>query len=67
MVEKGEWGEAGKLTLKTHHVFAEIEKDYEDLLGRCQELADLTKSDSPPASASDCDFCKDFDKNVNYR
>ena len=67
MVEKGEWGEAGKLTLKTHRVFAEIEKDYEDLLGRCQELADLTKLDSPPASASDCDFCKDFAKNVNYR
>jgi hypothetical protein len=67
MVEKGVWGEAGELTLKTHRVFAEVEKDYDDLLVRCQELADLTKLDSPPAGARDCTFCKDFDKNVNYR
>ena len=29
----------------------------------CQELADLTKMDSPPASHKKCTFCKDFDKN----
>ena len=33
------------------------------ILEYCQELADLTKMDSPPASHKKCTFCKDFDKN----
>ena len=33
------------------------------VLEYCQELADLTKMNSPPASHEKCTFCKDFDKN----
>ena len=37
------------------------------VLKYCQELADLTKMDSPPASHEKCTLCKDFDKNVKFR
>ena len=37
------------------------------VLEYCQELADLTKMNSPPASHEKCTFCKDFDKNVKFR
>jgi hypothetical protein len=67
MVEGGDWSEPPGLTLKTHRVYAEVEKDYDSLLEYCQELADLTKMDSPPASDEKCTFCKDFDKNVKFR
>ena len=44
-----------------------LDEDYDGLLEYCQELADLTKMDSPPESHEKCTFCKDFDKNVKFR
>lgn len=61
------WGDGGALKLQMHRVYAEVEKDYDGLLERCDELADLTRMDSPPEQDKHCDFCKDFDRNLPYR
>ena len=67
MVKEGVWKDGGDLTLTTHRVFTEVEKDYDSLLERCQELADIVELDSPPPSSSDCDFCNDYAYNEERR
>jgi hypothetical protein len=53
--------------LKAINEFLTPEQQPCGVLEYCQELADLTKMNSPPASHEKCTFCKDFDKNVKFR
>ena len=51
--------ESGNFNFPTTRVWSEVEKDYDDLLERCQEIAYYTLSELEPECHKKCSFCND--------
>ena len=57
----------GSFVFRTQRAWAEIEKDFKNLLVACQKIADIVLMPTPSEAGADCDFCNDYERHAVYR